>query len=66
MTCNTGCSLCMIIKLMNKWMFTYYKCNCHPVALCLPYAKLSSYSTGHVQISYGVKLNVADSAHKDF
>jgi hypothetical protein len=31
-------------------MFTFCKYNCHFVALCLPYAKLSSYSTGHVQI----------------
>jgi hypothetical protein len=28
--------------------------------------KLSSYSTGDVQISNGVKLNVADGAHEDF
>jgi hypothetical protein len=56
----------MITKLMNKWMFTYCKCNCHSVALCLLYVKLSSYSSGHVQISYGVKLNVADGMHKDF
>jgi hypothetical protein len=66
MTCNTGCSICMIMKLMNKWMFTFCKCNCHSVTLYLPYAKLSSYSTGYVQISNSVKLNVADGAHKDF
>jgi hypothetical protein len=33
--------------------------------LCLPYAKLSSYSTGHVQISNDTKLNMADGAYKD-
>jgi hypothetical protein len=65
MTCNAGRSLCMITKLMNKWMFTFYKCNCHSFALCIPYAKLSSYSTGHVQISNDAKLNMADGAHKD-
>jgi hypothetical protein len=51
---------------MNKWMFTFCKCNCHSVILCFPYVKLLSYSTGHVQISNGVKLNVVDGAHKDF
>jgi hypothetical protein len=56
----------MITKLMNKWMFTFCKYNCHFVAFCLPCAKLSSYSAGHVQISNGVKLNVADGVHKDF
>jgi hypothetical protein len=66
MTCNAGCRLHMIIKPMNKWMFTFGKCNCHSATLCLPYAKLSSYSTRHVQISNGVNLNVADGAHKDF
>jgi hypothetical protein len=66
MTCNAGCSLCMIIKLMNKWMFTFCKYKCHSFTLCLPYVKLSSYSTGHVQISNSAKLNVADGAHKDF
>jgi hypothetical protein len=66
MTCNAGCSLCMITKLMNKWMFTICKCNCHSFALCLPYAKLLSYSTGHVQISNDAKLNMAYGAHKDF
>jgi hypothetical protein len=34
--------------------------------LCLPYAKLSSYSIGHVQISNDAKLNLTDGAHKDF
>jgi hypothetical protein len=65
MICNAGCSLCMITKLMNKWVFTFCKCNCHSVTLCLPYVKLSSYPTKHVQISNGVKLNVADGVHKD-
>jgi hypothetical protein len=55
----------MITKLMNKWMFTFYT-NCHSLTLCLPYAKLSSYSTGHVQISNDAKLNMADGVHKDF
>jgi hypothetical protein len=40
MTCNTFCNLCMITKLMNKWIFTFYKCNCHPFTLYLPYASL--------------------------
>jgi hypothetical protein len=66
MTCNARCSLCMITKLMNKWMFTFCKCNCHYVTLCLPYAKLASYHTGHVQIFNSVNLNVADGAHKEF
>jgi hypothetical protein len=47
-------------------MFTFCKCNCHSVTLCLPYSKLSLYSTGHLQISNGVNLNVADGVHKDF
>jgi hypothetical protein len=34
-------------------------------ALCLPYAKLSSYSTGLVQRSNDVKLNVTDGVYKD-
>jgi hypothetical protein len=33
--------------------------------LCLPYAKISSYSTGHMQISNDAKLNMADGAYKD-
>jgi hypothetical protein len=45
MACNTFCNLCMITKLMNKWMFTFCKCNCHSFTLCLHYAKLTSYST---------------------
>jgi hypothetical protein len=65
MTCNARCSFCMITKLMNKWMFTFCKCNCHSFALCLHYVKLSSYSTGHVQIFNDAKLNMADGAHKD-
>jgi hypothetical protein len=35
-------TLCMITPFMNKWMFTFCKYNCHTVALCLPYAKLTS------------------------
>jgi hypothetical protein len=54
----------MITKLMNKWMFTFYKYNCHSFALWLPYAKLTSHSTGHVQISNDVKLNMIDGAYK--
>jgi hypothetical protein len=34
--------------------------------LCLSNAKLSSYSTGRMQISNNAKLNMADGAHKDF
>jgi hypothetical protein len=34
--------------------------------LCLPYARLSSYSTRHMQISKDTKLNMADGAYKDF
>jgi hypothetical protein len=56
----------MITKLMNKWMFTFCKYNCHSFILCLPYAKLTSYSTRHVQISNDTKLNMIDGAYKDF
>jgi hypothetical protein len=42
---------------------TFCKCNCHSFALCLPYAKFLSYSTGYVQISNDGKLNMADVAH---
>jgi hypothetical protein len=34
--------------------------------IVLPYTKLSSYSTRHVQISNDAKINMADGAHKDF
>jgi hypothetical protein len=34
--------------------------------LCLPYAKLTSKSTGLKQISNDAKLNMLDGAHKDF
>jgi hypothetical protein len=59
-------TFCMITNLMNKSMFTFCKYNCHSFALCLPYAKITSYSTGHVQISNDEKLNMADGAYKDF
>jgi hypothetical protein len=36
-----------------------------PFSLCLPYARLSSYSTGRMQISNDAKLNMADGAYKD-
>jgi hypothetical protein len=36
-----------------------------PFSLCLPYARLSSYSTRHMQISNDVKLNMADGAYED-
>jgi hypothetical protein len=65
MTCNTGCNLCMITMLMNKWMLPFINANATFFTLCLPYTKLSSYSTGHVQISNDVKLSMADGAHKD-
>jgi hypothetical protein len=41
-------------------MFTFCKYNCHSFALCLPYAKLSLYSTRHVQTSNDAKLNMTD------
>jgi hypothetical protein len=66
MTCNTFCNLCMIAKLMNKWMFTFCKCNCHSFILYLPYAKLTSYSTRLMQISNDAKLIMIDSAYKSF
>jgi hypothetical protein len=56
----------MITKPMNKWMFTLCKYNFHSFALCVPYAKLSMYSTDHVQITNDAKLNMVDGAHKDF
>jgi hypothetical protein len=65
MTCSTCCNLYMITKLMNKWMFTFCKCNCHSFTLCLPYAKLTSYSTGHMQISNDAKLIIVDGAYQD-
>jgi hypothetical protein len=46
----------MITKHMNKWMFTFCKCNCHSFPLYLPYAKLTLYSTRHIQISNDAKL----------
>jgi hypothetical protein len=55
----------MITRLINKWMFTFCKYNCHFFALCLPYAKFSSYSTGQVRISDDAKLNMTDGAYKD-
>jgi hypothetical protein len=33
--------------------------------MCLPYARLSSYSTEHMQISNDAKLNMVDGANKD-
>jgi hypothetical protein len=57
---------CMITKLINKWMFTFCKYNCYSLTLCLPYAKLTSYSTGYVQISNDTKLNMIDGAYQDF
>jgi hypothetical protein len=35
---------------------TFGKCNCYSFALCLPYAKLASYSTGLMQVSNDPKL----------
>jgi hypothetical protein len=51
---------------MNKWMFTFCKYNCHFFTLCLLYAKLTSYSTGHVQIFNDAKLNMTYGVYKDF
>jgi hypothetical protein len=36
------------------------------LSLCLPYARLSPYSTRHMQISNDAKLNMVDGAYKDF
>jgi hypothetical protein len=54
----------MITKLMNKWMFTICKCNCHSFTLCLLYPKLISYFSGHMQISNDAKLIMADGAYQ--
>jgi hypothetical protein len=59
-------TLCMITKSMNKWMFTFCKYNCFPFSLCVPCPRLSTYSTGHMQICNDAKLNMADGAYKDF
>jgi hypothetical protein len=59
-------TFCMITKLMNKWMFIFCKYNYHSFALCLPYAKHTSYSTGHVQISNDAKLKMTDDVYMDF
>jgi hypothetical protein len=66
MTCNNFCNPCKITKLMNKWMFTICKCNCLSFILCLPYAKLTLYSTRHTQISNDAKLIMADGAYRGF
>jgi hypothetical protein len=34
--------------------------------IMLPYARLSSHPTGHMQISNDTKLNMTDGAYKDF
>jgi hypothetical protein len=47
-------------------MFTFCKCNYHSFTLCLPYAKLTSYFTRHMQISNGAKLNMADGVYQVF
>jgi hypothetical protein len=47
-------------------MFIFCKYECHSYALFLTYAKLTSYSTRHVQISNDAKLNMIDGAYKDF
>jgi hypothetical protein len=65
MASDTFCNLCMITKLMNKWMFTFWKCNCHSFTLCLPYAKLTSHSTRHMQISNDVKLIMANGTYQE-
>jgi hypothetical protein len=63
MACNTFCDLCMITKLMNKWMFTVCKYNHHSFTLCLPYAMLTSYFMGHMTISNDAKLIMEDSVY---
>jgi hypothetical protein len=55
----------MLPKLMNKWMFTRVN-TVVSLFIMLPYARLSSHSTGHMQISNDAKLNMTDGAYKDF
>jgi hypothetical protein len=57
-------TLCMITKLTNKWMFTFCKYNCLPFH-CAYLMLLSSYSTGHMQISNDAKLIMVDGTYKD-
>jgi hypothetical protein len=42
---------------------TFGKCNCYSIALCLPYAKLASYSTGLIQVFNDPKLIMTDGAN---
>jgi hypothetical protein len=42
---------------------TFGKFNCYSFALCLPYAKLASYSTGLMQVPNDPKLIMADGAN---
>jgi hypothetical protein len=53
--------------LLLQWKMdvTFCKCNCHSFTLCLPYAKLTSYSTEYMQISNDAKLIMADGAYQD-
>jgi hypothetical protein len=55
----------MLPKLMNKWMLTYVN-TVVSLFIMLPYVRLSSHSTGHMQISNDAKLNMTDGAYKDF
>jgi hypothetical protein len=50
----------------GKWMLPFVNTIVTLFALCLPYAKITSYSTRHVQISNDAKLNITDGAYKDF
>jgi hypothetical protein len=50
-------------RFQGKMDVTFGKCNCHSFTLCLPYAKLASYSTGLMQVSNDTKLIMADGAN---
>jgi hypothetical protein len=63
MACNRDVTLCMITKFINKWMFTFVN-TIVPFPLCLHYARLSSYSTGCMQISNDAKLIMLDDASR--
>jgi hypothetical protein len=50
-------------RFQGKMDVTFGKCNFYSFALCLPYAKLASYSTGLMQVSNDPKLIMADGAN---
>jgi hypothetical protein len=47
-------------RFQGKMDVTFGKCNCYSFALCLPYAKLASYSTRLMQVSNDPKLIMVD------